>query len=200
MVSDRFKQRLVGGLVLVALAVIFVPVLFNLQPSRPLDETTQIPEAPEIEPVTIDEPTKPVVVREPVVDADEFFLVGEEQPVIDQTAAAAMEEKSVADNIRPAEPPAAKPPAPAPGLNEDGLPESWLVQVASYREAATADKLVARLANAGFKAFVREARAGGTTVYRVFVGPHILRKNAEDEKKLIDASLGVKSIITPFEP
>jgi DedD protein len=46
--DDRLKQRLVGALVLVVLAIIFLPVLFDREPIEPLDTQTQIPPAPKM--------------------------------------------------------------------------------------------------------------------------------------------------------
>ncbi|MGD9661664.1 MAG: SPOR domain-containing protein [Porticoccaceae bacterium] len=207
MSSERLRQRLVGVLVLVALAAIFVPAVFNFNPSRPVDETTQIPVAPEIQELVIAEPSQPKGEAE-VIPQDEVFALVEEQ----SRAAEPQQETAVTDSprqeIQPAPEiakvkevtPQKQPPTVAPKLASNGLPEAWVVQVASYRENATAEKLVNRLQVAGFKAFVRSGMPGSVKVYRVYVGPHVLRQNADNEKTRIDASLGVKSLVLPFEP
>lgn len=219
MISNRLKQRLVGILVLAALALIFFPALFNLHPPKPVDESTQIPPAPDIAPVVVEEPVQPLVVDD-VPASEELFILEEEAqapPAASVPAAhsdpEAMELQDVAPvevapvNVLPAKPkpeaaapPAKAPPAVAPKLAPGGLPEAWIIQAASYREEATAKNLAARLQAAGFKAFVRTAKSGGVAVFRVYVGPHLLRKNADDEKGRIDASLGVNALVLPFEP
>jgi len=210
MISERFKQRLVGILVMTALAIVFIPMLFNFDPSVPLDETSQIPPAPDIEPVSIDEPTIPEGAAA-AIDHEKVFalgsITGEDTPVpvaqvaADQPAAKPQptEVKAPSTEVT-AQPTEKAPPTPTPKLTESGLPESWIIQVASYREVASAEQLVQKLQQAGFKAFVRPATSAGVTVHRVYVGPHILRKNADMEKARIDASFGVKSLILPFEP
>jgi len=79
-----FKQRMVGALVLVALAVIFLPMLFSRQ-----DEQRQIqvaaPSAPQM-PVMPQVQVEPVAVPEPQVIAQEPAVV--EQPVVQQQAPA----------------------------------------------------------------------------------------------------------------
>jgi len=199
MISERLKQRLVGALVLVALAVIFVPSVFNLQPPQPVDQSTQIPPAPEIEPVVVGQQGPREAVDEPLAHGELFDL---EEPL------PASGESAPDQDLEPrADKPPAKVPAPAtappsapPKLTAEGLPQAWLIQVASYREADTAARLAQRLQDAGFKAFVRQGQANGASVHRVQVGPHVLRKNADEEKRRIDSSLGVKSLVLPFEP
>ena len=58
--NDGFKQRIVGALVLAALAVIFLPSLFDREGARYIDVTSQIPPAPDIQPIEIAAP-EPVV-------------------------------------------------------------------------------------------------------------------------------------------
>ena len=54
MTDDGLKQRLIGAVVLLALGVIFLPVLFDRDRIEPIDQETLIPEAPEV--VTVDIP------------------------------------------------------------------------------------------------------------------------------------------------
>ena len=214
MVSDRMKQRLVGVAVLVALAVIFVPVLFNLQPSQPLDTTSQIPPAPDIDPVAFEEPEVPAVDNE-VPPHDEVFAVeapaspaqadNEEQNA--NGGGESVEDEPVASEPLPSrETPEetvaemAAAPETAPTLAESGLPEAWVIQVGSYSRADSAAGQVARLKEAGFKAYAQRAEAAGKIVHRVLVGPFVSRKTAESDKRQVDAALGVKSLILSYEP
>ncbi|MCK9503035.1 MAG: SPOR domain-containing protein [Porticoccaceae bacterium] len=203
MSSERFRQRLVGVLVLVALAAIFVPAVFNFNPSRPVDETTQIPPAPDIKEESIPAPVVPEEQAEVIPQDEVFTLVedtGGDSDSQQQVPAAPRQDVKPTSTAVKEVAPTKQPPAETPKLAGSGLPEAWVIQVASYRESETAEKLSARLQGAGFKAFVRPAMAGAVKVYRVYVGPHVLRQNADKEKARIDASLGVKSLVLPFEP
>jgi len=213
MISERFKQRLVGILVLSALAIVFVPVFFNLEPSVPIDETSQIPPAPEIEPVTIAEPQAPSVDYQ-VPDHESAFRLDSDVVAAtgaEQALPSAKPEPSKAPEPKPrAAPPAnatsanatpaKKAPEVAPTLAASGLPESWVIQVASFRDAAAAAQMSTKLQQTGHKAFVRQGVSGGNAVHRVYVGPHVLRKSADDEKARIDAAHKVKSLVMRFEP
>lgn len=210
MISERFKQRLVGILVLSALAIVFIPVFFNFEPSAPIDETSQIPPAPEIAPVTIAEPEAPPVDYR-VPDHESAFrldsdVVAAEKAEQAPSPAPVKPAPSKAPEAKPSAvtpanaTPAKKAPEVAPTLAANGLPESWVIQVASFRDAAAATQMSSKLQQAGHKAFVRQGVSGGNAVHRVYVGPHVLRKSADDEKARIDAAHKVKSLVMRFEP
>lgn len=88
--------------------------------------------------------------------------------------------------------PASRPPAPAPGISG----RVWL-QVASFAEAANAQRLVDRIEAARVgKTDVQRAQVGGRTVYRVRVGPFASpeRSRAASER-LHGMGLGVPTLI-----
>ena len=185
--QEGAKKRLVGAVVIVSLAVIFVPMFF------------------EEEPVTALPPLPTVVPEEPVVDDDfrsESFLTpadsgiggfAQESWVEPGDTAVSVEEVSepvyeapagepVADSeeVRPSAPPAADriPVAPPPMARDDGMP-SYVTQVASLGTAASAEELAGKLRGEGYSAFVEPAEVGGRTYYRVRVGPEVDRARAD---------------------
>ncbi|MDY0068286.1 MAG: SPOR domain-containing protein [Porticoccaceae bacterium] len=183
---ERVKQRIVGAVVLVALAVIFVPLLFTLEPPRAVDTASQIPPAPDIDPVPVEDPEREEGFAAPK-PAEEAFLPAD--PVVEGTPAT------------PAPAPGAAP-APAearPALAGD-LVEAWVIQVASFRDRQVADELVAKLLAAGHRAYVRDAVAQGATTYRVFVGPVALKSRADADKIAIDKAFGVNALVLRFTP
>ncbi|WP_296805633.1 SPOR domain-containing protein [Thiocapsa sp.] len=185
--QEGAKKRLVGAVVIVSLAIIFVPMLF------------------EDEPVTALPPLPAVVPEEPVVDdrfRSESFLTptdsgiggfAQETWVEPGALAVPVEEVSepvyeapvgepVADSDEappPASAPAERVPvAPAPMARDDGMP-SYVTQVASLGTAASAQELAAKLQDEGYSAFVESAEVGGRTYYRVRVGPEVDRARAD---------------------
>jgi DedD protein len=188
--QEGAKKRLVGAIVIVSLAVIFVPMLF------------------EEEPVTALPPLPAVVPEEPVVDdrfRSESFLTpadsgigGFEQEAWVEPGATAVPLEEVtepvyeapagepvadSDEMPPAPAPASPaaeriPVAPAPMARDDGMP-SYVTQVASLGTAASAQELAAKLQDEGYSAFVESAEVGGRTYYRVRVGPEVDRARAD---------------------
>ena len=88
--DSKFKQRIVGALVLVALAIIFVPMLFSSKEEHPLPRVdVQVPPPPvvapvpdiRVEPVAVPVPVEDVY--EPVVVPESEFVLIEHEPVVE---------------------------------------------------------------------------------------------------------------------
>lgn len=171
--DDGIKQRLVGAVVLLALAVIFLPVLFDRNRLEPLDTATQIPPKPDIVPITVPEPMIPEV-ESPAPDPETMF-VPDEAEAVDATP----------------EPPTLKP---------TGEPQSWVLQVASFRVDKHATTLRDKLNSAGHAAYTRNSNFKNGTVTRVFVGPKLSKSALIEEKALIDKEFHVDSLVLEFKP
>ena len=205
LLDSAYKQRMVGALVLVALAVIFLPMLFSRQ-----DEQRQIqvdaPTAPQV-PVLPQVQVEPVAVPQPQVIAQEPMPV--EEVVATQPA----------PTPAPVAAAVAKPPAPAPKapavtpaqavaqapakldttqkrIDANGLPISWSVQLVSLSNRASADNLQKTLRNQGYNAYVRTS--GGMN--RVFVGPLLERAEADRLRDLLGKQQNLKGFVVRFQP
>lgn len=200
------KQRLVGAVVVVALAVIFVPMLFekgSLDPAPPAQEA--IPEAPRFDPDLKSEiflgpedsgiggldPAAPTESRPlalpPPGDLDPASVAGvggEDSGAYEpEPPEPELEPEPTGPAVRSTEalsgPPASQVLEPVPPRGpRDGMP-SWVVQVASLGSPEAAGELEAKLRKAGFSAFVEQAEVRGKLFYRVRVGPEVDRGGAE---------------------
>jgi|SRR5690606_12808328 len=179
--NQALKQRLVGALVLVALGVIFLPSLFN--GGRP-EQAALLKEVPPVPEVVIPE------FQEPIRSAD--FL--DEAPR-DVTQLYAMEPKTPQGEERVVENP-----LPQPKLDSKGLPDSWVLQVASFSDAKRADQLKKSLQAKNYKTFTRTANKDNKKVIRVLIGPEIDTKKLANIKVAVDRDFKVKSIVVKFEP
>ncbi len=162
--DERLKRRLVGAMVLVSLAVIFLPMLVEEQTSDQVRlEQTNIPSKP------VDGPFKSGIVPLP-----------EDEPLIPP-----LEAETLA-NTRPKDTPNnhAPPDKPRVGLS------AWVVQVASLSNRDNAQSLVNKLRSKGYSAFLEQVSVKGRNLFRVRVGPEIDRKRAErmaeQVRKLVD--------------
>lgn len=204
LLDKTYKQRMVGALVLVALAVIFLPMLFSRQ-----DEQRQIqvdaPRAPEI-PVLPQVQVEPVAVPEPQALPEEPAPV--EQVVAEEPVSApAPVAPVVTKPVPPAKPPAVTPAqavAQSPAkldttqkrVDANGLPISWSVQLVSLSNRASADNLQKTLRNQGYNAYVRTS--GGMN--RVFVGPLLERAEADRLRDLLGKQQNLKGFVVRFQP
>ncbi len=189
--DENVKQRVVGALVLVALAVIFLPSLFQKDEWVDIDTASQIPPAPiALDPVIIEAPTKPVLNQVP--PPEKLF-----QPqVVDAPPVA---EPAPSDKAQSAEM-LSETPAEKPRLNSAGVPVSWVVQVASFKSDASAKALTDKLGESGFSAYTQSISTDKGLFYRVFVGPFIDEQLARDAQKAIDTKYQLKSRILRFNP
>ncbi len=196
-----YKQRMVGALVLVALAVIFLPMLFNRE-----DEQRQIqvdvPTAPQV-PVMPQVQVEPVPVPEPQPIPEEPAPPEEVAPVPAAPAPAAVVSKPVAAVKTPAVTPAqtlaqapAKLDTTQKRVDANGLPVSWSVQLVSLSNRASADNLQKTLRNQGYNAYVRSS--GGMN--RVFVGPLLERAEADRLRDLLGKQQNLKGFVVRFQP
>ncbi|MFK0094620.1 SPOR domain-containing protein [Pseudomonas sp. NPDC090592] len=207
------KQRMVGALVLVALAVIFLPMLFTRE-----DEMRQVhveaPQAPampslpevKVEPVAVPEPQ--AIPEEPqqapvVVDESTAPASTPSQPITPspQTQAQVQPAKPQAPAPAPApkvEAKVAATPAPAAPskIDVNGLPVSWSIQLASLSNRAGAEKLQQTLRSQGYNAYIRSA--GGMN--RVYVGPLIERAEAERVRDAVNRQNSLKGFVVRFQP
>lgn len=162
--SEQLKRRLIGASVLISLAIIFVPMLFEHEPVM-VDPgyMKPIPKPPEQKfnsSLLQDEVALPDQVSDPVVEAVPE-KAGEEPDVAEKEAAEAAEDQEAV--VRP----------------KVGL-SAWVVQVGSFSNEENALQLVSRLRKAGFDTMEPEAvEIRGKQLYRVRVGPEIARKNAD---------------------
>ncbi|MCP1673715.1 DedD protein [Natronocella acetinitrilica] len=164
--QQRHKQRLVGAVVVIALAVIFLPMLLRGPVEhRSLDVPVEVPPRPAAETVTRTEP-RPGDAPPPVLDRI---------PVPDSAPEQAQEAPQADDAVPAPDIPAAedvpsRPPAEG---------RAYAVQVGSFRSRDNAIALRDRLRNAGYPAYVEETQSGeSSTVYRLRVGPVAEREEA----------------------
>ncbi|MGO4803318.1 SPOR domain-containing protein [Pseudomonas sp. W22_MBD1_FP4] len=211
LLDSAYKQRMVGALVLVALAVIFLPMLFSRQDEQRqvVVEAPAAPEAPSLPQVQVE----PVVVPEPQALPEE-----EPVPTEEEMAAPSTPVQPSVPVVKPAPAPvvAAKPAAPVPApkpvapqpaapgkpdvgqsrIDPNGLPISWSIQVASLGNREGADALQKKLRSQGYNAYIRSADGKN----RVFIGPLIERAEADRLRDLLDRQQNLKGFVTRFQP
>ncbi|MGQ0428484.1 MAG: SPOR domain-containing protein [Gammaproteobacteria bacterium] len=168
----RVRERLIGALVLVTLAVLLVPALLR-GPQPPPGTQAAAPETKSIE-VTIDDGAstqgEDELMPEPEAAAPVRANPAEGEPSRDAAPPRAATTEVPAETPPRAQP-ASTPPDPA-------APTAWAVQLGAFSTRDKAEGLVANLRRRGYAAFVLEYRAGGQVLHRVRVGPEQDRARA----------------------
>ena len=198
--DPALKQRLVGAGVLVALAVIFLPMLVQgpAPDSGVADVSLDVPDAP----------AGNFETRElPLVDLDagsDGSVTGMEAPTTQLPQPQAVdpgEPSATPSEIAPAAPPAPAPepktaPVPAPATAK--LPSDsagmypaataggdYAVSYGSYSTIAAADAAVASLRSSQLAGYREAARVDGRTLQRVRIGPFASRADAEAARQRV---------------
>jgi len=198
--NDGLRQRIVGAVVLVALAVIFLPMVFEFDQPRRLDRRTLIPPQPEIAPVAIPQPQRTEAMVEPPPFETAFVPPEESVEQGDAAAPPVEETKGGAATTPDTRTDVAPEPSEPPRLSEQGIPVSWVLQVGSFRERDKATTLTENLRKQGYKAYLRSSTASGKSLHRVFIGPYVLKDKALADKSAVDRKYSVSSLLRKFEP
>jgi len=189
--DKALKQRLVGASVLVAFAVVVLPMLLSGQPesqqeSRRIDlppkpqelafETRRFPigEQDASQPSVLEKPPVPTPRAEPPGPLTIPAGVGEE----DSAGSGLQDTSQAVESETPAPAPAE---VPAPGrTSPDTEPVGrYLVQVASFSSTGNANRLAGQLREAGMPVLLDTVDAAAGRLHRVRVGPYAQRGEAD---------------------
>lgn len=215
--NGKIRQRLVGAVVLIALASIIVPALLDFrQDYDTVIVGSNIPAKPDnfrLEvlkfdaPATIPDVSGLAALEDPVsAEAD--------QPENDETlpqpsgqdAAGEMSTDTVGESARTVSQRLDEIRTQG-GRAENGsisagsggpTASSWAVQLASLSHKQNAFKLRDRVRGQGYAAFVLSGQVDGQLRYRVLVGPELLRSRAETMRDQLVDKINLKGIVVRY--
>ncbi|KPK39946.1 MAG: hypothetical protein AMJ69_04130 [Gammaproteobacteria bacterium SG8_47] len=195
MQESSHKERLVGAIVLVALVVLFVPMVLDNgppeSPGTPQDVPSNIPPRVQAErEVRVIELRPP---SSPEPPADSRALV--DHDIKDPTPAKAVQAPAAPPSTATT-PAASAPAAPAPEqAGSAPTVKAWVAQVGSFSKEANALAMRDKLRKQGYTAFVDAVTVDNARSYRVRVGPVVTREEAESLKARLDKLLATKTVV-----
>ena len=198
----RLRQRLWGAAVLIALLVIFLPLLLDgsgsesqyrrverlrAEPPRVLD-AEGIPE-------TVDKVAEQLVESSP-----ESASLMERLKAMDTRAPETPDVPPIAQVVPINEPAVVEPEPPVtPATTRSAEPlTAWVVQAGSFSDEANAVAVRNKLRRAGFPSFVTPANDSATPMYRVRVGPMINLQQAEASRNKVMRLLDREAIVVSY--
>lgn len=146
--ENKLKQRVTGAVILTALAIIILPMLLDGSAEDRARVIASIPEPPEIE-------LRSLTVND----------VKERMEAMEAQSAARMPEMVEETTDFEAAAPEAL------NLDDNDLPVSWSLQLASFKNPENALRLRESLRESEFRTYIIQAKTDDGEVYRVFVGP-----------------------------
>lgn len=192
------KQRLVGAIVLVALGVIFIPILLEGPDQTLIPEMEALPEPVDQQ---LSKPLDAFPAPEAIpAEPEESVVLADPQPEPEPEPAQESEPEQAAAPVQAVSEP--EPPIPPPAPVEKTLKPaplgSWVVQAGSFSSEQNALRLRDKLRNAGFVTQVEKARVGGKSHYRVRVGPFLERTDAEKSRKQLSDKFTIQGRVLSY--
>ena len=211
-VSKGRKRRVVGTIVLLALALIILQQLFDGEggyqpqvesriPERPI--ITLLPQPQQSRPVMVGDVPSRAVVDNPTVaaSASNASNSSEREPRIiefpqsNQLSTAESQANTVAEAeiARDAEADA------NPSLNAAGLPDGWVVQLGTFGDLGNASTLLRELLADDYRAYERKSQRDGREMSTILVGPVIGRAEADRLLTELAAKLNLTPLVKRYE-
>lgn len=212
--SSSLKQRLVGAFVMVSLAIIFLPMIFDEPHHLPnVPPHLELPAQPEVSKVTINKPVKPQFESVQVDPSDQRVKkVSEVVPVVAEPGDAEPEAgEDIANTVADVSVPTQNSKEASSGSKQSKVdsrkleaPEVshlpvfknvWMLQLGTFSSEQNANALRDQMRKDGFDAHTKKVTVGTANVVRVFTGPFVNRSEAERVKKKVDQRYKVDSLI-----
>ena len=167
LLEDHIKYRIIGSLVLLALAVIILPFFLD---GAGYQETQKIPPLH-----TEPEPEPAAFIEVETVDVSDPDLVSITAPETTAPVTPATTDNQL--------------------LGTDGLPQGWLVQLASFKNQQNAKQLQSKLQATGIKAYLQPKGE----VFRVLAGPVLTKEHALQLKAELLEKFKLSGIVVLYE-
>lgn len=207
--ETTLKQRLIGAAVIIALAVIFVPMILDgsgreqsvalnmeVPPEPTFTFESELPDEKQLDELPAIDHTEEKTVLSKSSNKTEAATkqtttheqVDAKPPVVEKQVNA--ESKSSAKTIEATE----------THIKTNPALSAWAVQVAAFGEKDKALALQEKLLASNFSAFTEESGNANKTIYRVKVGPELQRENADKLRDKIEKEHGLKGSFVTKHP
>lgn len=212
--TSALKNRLIGTVIIVAIAVIFLPDLLGGKTQSEKELFVELPERPAVK--TVQRPgsfsTKDVA----NLTSRDIEIV-EDNAIDDNTPASAAVQESDIKGQEDADV-AAQLANTAPVLNPEPQTQTkpvtasstqaydkallegagWVVQLGTFRHKKNVQELLDKLEKAGYRAFTRPVQTNSGTLTKVFVGPDLQKARLEKSLGELTELTKLKGRISPF--
>ncbi len=209
--NSKLKERLVGGLVIVFLALIFIPPMYDGRNPFDVDEAAYRVEPPrvpkfagteefanqiaEVGSGRISKIEQQVKADIPASARSDSLLVPDESSTSlsgfspSEMTARLLSEIAERSNLS------------ARFNNKKQLKHAWAVQVGSFAEVERAQKLRDELLARDYQAFIKTVMVDNKEISRVFAGVSLDKSITEEiHKKLLGSKIVDNALIVPYQP
>lgn len=179
--ASPLQNRIVGTVILVALAVIFLPDLLDGEKVQRDEELETIPLRPEL---TMQQR------RGEFSDDFDQRVAGADAVNEDLQA---VDENDREEFTAPPEPVAAT-------IGGDVESPAWVVRLGAFRNVDNVRRLVAELQEAGYNAYTRKAQSDSGELHVLLVGPDLKRDVLSEQLSELKELTGLEGQVIPYRP
>ncbi|MFT7430023.1 MAG: DedD protein [Colwellia sp.] len=204
--STPFQNRLVGTIIVAAVAIIILPDLLDGNKKTYQDEFEKIPPPPKVEFVknTPSFPEDKIFINTDEILSDETALDDdissteqaikntaetESDPSLNNAVATKEDDKAsteqAIDNILP---------------EKSVLQQAWVVQLGSFRHKKNVAQLLLKLKDNGYTAFTKPIKTKNGPLIKVFIGPELIKNSLIKKISALKKLTGVEGKIARFYP
>lgn len=180
--ASQLQNRIVGSVILIALAVIILPELFDGKPQQQQESFETIPLQPDID-----------VAEQAVQQVPEANLPQRLDTVetleIDAEQAPQVTADATATNSQPRTP-------SQTALTEPG----WVIQLGVFSNQASVDRLLKQLQEAGYPAYAEQIQTRNGRASKVMVGPSLVKSELERDLVALQKLTQLKGQLKRYEP
>lgn len=205
--TSALKNRLVGTIIIVALAVIFLPDFLDGKKQTNREPFVSVPANPPIKPIVEPEPfpservARAAVPEVEVEEAEALDDVYKSQEKADLQAGelrASDDTQTTSTSPEPKDELASQTVIEASNdLAEEDA--GWVIQLGSFRHEKNVKSLLAKLERAGYRAFSRKIQTSSGLLNKVFVGPDLDKQKLESALPHLKELTKLKGKVTTFK-
>ncbi|MGI0152748.1 SPOR domain-containing protein [Pseudidiomarina sp. WS423] len=182
--ASQLQNRLVGSVILIALAVIILPELLDGKPPQQQEQFETIPLQPEVAVTSTPVAEIPTEQLPPSLDdVATVELTADTAPTLNQSAPAS------------STPAVAQPPSAA-ALKESG----WVIQLGAFRNQQSVDQLVAELQAAGYAAYREQVAGSQGPLHKLMVGPKLVKSELEQDLPKLKQITSLNGKVVRYQP
>lgn len=186
--TTAFQNRLVGTIIVVALAVIFLPEILDGEKQHTQDRFASFPKPPPIKSLT---PASQFPVQQVEEAVTRQVEIVDELP-LDESGSIEIppEDASLPDQASEQQ----------SGEEQTALHlnAGWVVQLGSFRHTKNVRDLLDKLEQAGYRTFTRPIETSSGRLTKVFVGPDLKKQNLENALPHLRDLTQLQGKLTPF--
>lgn len=200
--TSALQNRLVGTVIIVAIAVIFLPDLLSGKKTSNKELFVELPPRPAVKTVQRPATFSTQAVKEAATRDIEIVneTALDEPAVKNQTQTAQTTENNVPASTKQA--------ASANSLEQGTVVKNdqqrllagagWVVQLGTFRHQKNVKELLAKLEKGGYRAFSRPVQTSSGTLTKVFVGPDLQKKRLDEALVHLKDLTNLQGRVTPF--